>query len=52
MKTYKTYLGDAVYVERSDAGDIVLTTSDGILDTNTIFLDQHVLKALLEWLKR
>ena len=45
----KTYLGDAVYAEFRD-GDLVLTTSDGMRDTNTIVLEPTVLAVLLEFL--
>ncbi len=44
----KRYLGDGVYVEVE--GDMVkLTTSDGIADTNTIFLEPEVLEAFGRW---
>lgn len=39
----KLYLGDGVYLEVSDAGTLVLTTSDGISDTNTIVLEPEIL---------
>ena len=38
----KTYIGDAVYVD-FDGYHIVLTTSDGIRDTNRICLDNSVM---------
>ena len=50
--TNKEYLGDAVYVEKDRWKDIVLTTSDGIRDTNTIVLEYFVLKAFLEYIER
>jgi hypothetical protein len=37
----KTYLGDAVYAEWTN-GMIKLTTSDGIHETNTIWLEPEV----------
>ena len=46
--SYKRYLGDAVYAELED-GDLKLTTSDGLSDTNTIFLEPEVVKALLDF---
>lgn len=47
----KEYLGDGVYIEHKDY-DLVLTTSNGLVDTNTIVLDGEVLHALVEYLKR
>ena len=41
----KNYLGDGVYVEII-AGEIVLTTSDGELTTNSIFLNSDVWESL------
>ena len=46
----KTYLGDAVYVERTVFGDVLLTTSDGARDTNRIVLEPSVLEAFQEWI--
>lgn len=37
----KRYLGDGVYVEFDGFG-ITLTTSNGIVDTNTIYLEPEV----------
>ena len=45
-----TYLGDGVYVE-FDGYHIKLTTSDGISDTNTIYLDNNVTISFETWLK-
>ena len=45
----KRYLGDAVYVEH-DGYHVVLTTSDGIRDTNRICLDPYVLLSFYNWL--
>ena len=45
MGVTKQYLGDAVYVERNQFGDIVLTTEDGVRATNTIILEPEVLQA-------
>ena len=45
-QTMKTYLGDGVYFEAVD-GQIVLTTSNGISTTNTIYLEPKVVEALL-----
>jgi hypothetical protein len=45
----KTYLGDSVYAEVNDVGQIVLTTNNGLGDTNTIYLEQEVYVALIEY---
>jgi hypothetical protein len=47
---HKVYLGDGVYVDLdSGTGDIVLTTSDGIRDTNRIVLEAETLHAFDLW---
>lgn len=46
----KVYLGDGCYGEW-DHGMLKLTTSDGISDTNTIYLEDFVIEALQEYLK-
>ena len=47
----KRYLGDGVYVEVDEERDMVkLTTSDGIRDTNTVYLEPEVVQALERWL--
>jgi len=46
----RIYLGDAVYAEVDDCGDLVLTTEDGIRATNRIVLEPQVLRALFEYL--
>lgn len=51
MSKHKDYLGDAVYVEIDNAGDIVLTTEDGISVSNPIVLEYPVYRNLLEWLE-
>lgn len=45
----KTYLGDGVYIEQNDCGQVVLTTSDGLSNTNTIYLEPEVVRAMEEW---
>ena len=45
-----TYLGDGVYIELSNHG-VVITTTGGTGDNNTIYLDTCVLEALEAWLK-
>jgi hypothetical protein len=48
----KIYLGDAVYADWSQYGDLVLTTEDGIRATNVIVLEPSVLAALLDYVQR
>jgi hypothetical protein len=49
----KEYLGDAVYVRRSDFDNsLILTTENGISTTNEIYLYDDVYSALLEYVKR
>lgn len=49
-KKFERYLGDGVYAEY-DGYHIVLKTSDGITTKNTIFLDDSVFNALIEYKK-
>lgn len=44
----KTYLGDGVYAEFDDKrpNTLKLTTSNGIVDTNTIYLEPETLALL------
>ena len=44
----KVYLGDGAYAELCSQG-VKLTTSDGLRDTNTIYLGPHALSALCDW---
>lgn len=46
----KRYIGDAVYVQ-FDGYHVVLTTSDGIRDTNTIALEPAVITSLEAYLQ-
>jgi hypothetical protein len=48
MNTDKAYIGDGVYVE-SDGFGLIVTTSDGIKDTNTIYLEPEVWYALTKY---
>jgi hypothetical protein len=41
----KTYLGDGVYADY-DGHHIILTTEDGVVATNLIYLEPAVLNAL------
>lgn len=47
----KTYLGDAVYADCDDRG-IVLTTENGICETNTIVLEEATLTAFERYVER
>lgn len=47
----KEYLGDSVYICPGD-GHIILTIENGFGPSNTIYLDDHVIKALLNYLER
>ncbi len=51
IENYKRYLGDGAYVE-FDGYHIVLTTSNGITNTNTIALEPDVFKALVKYEKQ
>ena len=48
----KVYLGDGVYVDVDGYGGLVLTTEDGRVATNTIFLEAAVYHSLLNWVER
>ena len=50
----KEYLGDGAYVERDKnwSDVVVLTTSNGVEDTNTIILEPKVLAAFLAWIQK
>ena len=47
----KVYLGDSVYAE-FDGCDIKLTTTNGLEDTNTIYLDPDVQVNLVKFVER
>lgn len=48
----KEYLGDGVYADDSDGFQIRLTVENGISDTDQIYLDKHVIEALLKYIER
>ena len=50
MHEHKVYLGDGAYAD-FDGYHIVLTTSNGIENTNTICLEPAVVKAFLNYIK-
>jgi len=47
----KLYLGDAVYVDVTKHGEIILTTENGVRATNTIVLEPKVLQSFLDYLQ-
>ncbi len=47
----KAYLGDGAYAE-SDGYAVILTTSNGLGDTNTIYLESDALLALLLFVRQ
>lgn len=49
----KTYIGDSVYAEIDDFGDVKLTTENGYPDDprNIIILEAPLFKQLTEWVK-
>jgi hypothetical protein len=50
MSGLKQYLGDGVYADYDFAGlQIVLTTEDGVHETNRIYLDQATLVSLADY---
>jgi|HubBroStandDraft_1064217.scaffolds.fasta_scaffold49483_8 hypothetical protein len=52
MSKVKQYLGDGVYGDFDfDGEQIVLTTENGIRETNRIFLNQDVLHNLIAYVK-
>ena len=48
----KEYLGDGVYIEVDNFGDIVLTTENGISTINRIILEPTVLEAFENYIRR
>ena len=48
--THEIYLGDGVYADIID-GMIALTTTNGLHETNTIYLESEVWNNLLEYVK-
>lgn len=49
----KQYLGDSVYVDKVEgSGGLVLTTENGVEASNIIFLDDSMVAALLEYIKK
>ena len=50
-KSNKEYLGDGVYAD-FDGYHIKLTASDGVYDTDKIYLDPTVIKKLIEYYEK
>ena len=50
----KSYLGDGVYVEEDDdtPNVFVLTTEDGVMIQNTIYMEPEVLSNFFHWIER
>jgi len=48
---YKEYLGDGVYADY-DGYALVLTTENGIEQTNRIVMEPDIFEALCRWVKR
>lgn len=51
MNERRSYLGDGVFVEQ-DGERLLLSTSNGIVDTNKIYLEPEVLTELVEYIKQ
>ena len=50
MSKEKAYIGDAVYIQVNDFGDVILTTEDGFSSTNTIVLEPQVMRQFMNYL--
>lgn len=48
----KVYLGDAVYAELTRDMEVVLTTEDGVRETNRIVMEAEVVDLLTLFLRR
>lgn len=51
-RRFEDYLGDGAYVYVSEFGEVVLYTSNGYRETNTVVLDQTCMAAFDRWRKR
>lgn len=52
MSSNKSYLGDSVYIDINEYGQIELTTEDGISISNNIILELEVLDLLNKWVDK
>lgn len=50
-KPNKQYLGDGVYAD-FDGYQVKLTVSDGVYDTDKIYLNPEVMKSLIEYYEK
>ena len=50
VRLYETYIGDGAYVYMTAWGDVMIYTSNGIEETNSICLEPSVLSSFQEWL--
>ena len=50
-KSNKQYLGDGVYAN-FDGYQVKLTASDGVYDTDKIYLNPEVMKSLIEYYEK
>ena len=51
-QNFKSYLGDGAYVDMgSFMGEVVLTTENGIRETNRVVLGPHEMVLLCRWLR-
>lgn len=51
MSKYKDYLGDGAYIDFDGYG-YILTAENGICATDTVYLEQSVLRNFLEYIER
>lgn len=52
MSALKQFIGDGVYADLNAAGQIVLTTENGVSITNTIFLEPEVWRDLVLYVEK
>lgn len=52
MSTNKDYLGDSVYADISEYGELVLTTENGVEASNKIIMEPEVLNNMFRYLQR
>lgn len=50
----KTYLGDGAYVRLggSFVSEVILTTENGVEETNMVVLDERSIRRLADWIRR
>lgn len=52
MPLNKEYLGDGVYIQIDTIGRIILTVEDGISISDTIYIDQTIMKGIINYLEK